>query len=270
MIWVMLVESWGWPQSDDGLVELQYRLARAAAASLPAEPWLRSVREAAVVGACFVVYARGEPGPGRLGDRAWAAAVTWLADASAGDHPRRGDHHLRGARGAGRPRRADDVLAQAVVADRVASAYRPGLLARREGPLLAAAVAALGERPEVLLVDASGIDHPRRAGLAVHLGAVSGLPTVGVTRRPLVASGAAPELRRGAISPLDLDGRCVGYWVCTRTGARALVAHAGWQTSPEGAAQIVLATSTPAARTPVPLQEARRVAREARALAGAS
>jgi deoxyribonuclease V len=121
----------------------------------------------------------------------------------------------------------------------------------------------------VLLIDASGLDHPRRAGLAVHLGAASGVPTVGVTRRTLAASGDPPELRRGAMAPLDLDGLCVGYWVCTRTGARALVAHAAWRTSPDTAALIVLASSTPAARTPVPLQEARRVAREARALAGA-
>ena len=63
-----------------------------------------------------------------------------------------------------------------------------------------------------------------------------------------------------------VDDRCVAFWVCTRTGARPLVAHAGWRTRPETAAQIVLVSSTPAARTPVPLQEARRVAHEARAL----
>jgi deoxyribonuclease V len=54
--------------------------------------------------------------------------------------------------------------------------------------------------------------------------------------------------------------------VCTRNGARPLVAHAGWRISPETAVDVVLETSTPAARTPVPLQEARRVAREARSL----
>ena len=81
--------------------------------------------------------------------------------------------------------------------------------------------------------------------------------------------GPLPDARRGARTPLVLDGRCVGYWVCTRTGARPVVAHAGWRTTPETAAQTVVAASTEAARTPVPLQEARRVAREARDLAGA-
>jgi len=121
----------------------------------------------------------------------------------------------------------------------------------------------------VLLVDASGLDHPRRAGLALHLGAVTGIPTVGVTRRPLVAEeGELPALVRGASSPVRLAGEVVGHWVCTRTGARPVLAHAGWRTDPDTAAAVVLAASTQAARAPVPLQEARRVAREARFLEG--
>ena len=92
---------------------------------------------------------------------------------------------------------------------------------------------------------------------------------MGVTRRPLVASGEAPDPVRGASSPVLLDGRVVGYWVCTRTRARPVLAHAGWRTDPDTAAAVVLAASTAAARSPVPLQEARRVAREARAIAGA-
>jgi len=159
------------------------------------------------------------------------------------------------------------VVGQAVVADRVPASYVPGLLARREGPILAAAIAVLEPVPDVLLVDATGVDHPRGAGLAVHLGAAAGIPTVGVTHRPLVASGPEPELRRGATAPVAVDGLAVGFWVCTRTDARPVVAHAGWRTTPETAAATVLVASTEAARTPVPLQEARRVAREARALA---
>lgn len=98
--------------------------------------------------------------------------------------------------------------------------------------------------------------------------ATAGLPTVGVTHRPLAASGPMPGLRRGETAPLDLDGRRVGWWVCTSTGARPVAASAGWRTTPETAARVVLAASTGAARTPVPLQEARRVAREARVLGG--
>jgi deoxyribonuclease V len=256
-----------WPSSDDELVDVQRRLAREADAALRAAPWSPSRRPA--IGGCFVAFARGEAGPGQPGDRAWAAAVVWQRDDSAPGAPRRTDRHLRGRRGGDLPRRADDVVAQAVAAGRVDAAYVPGLLARREGPVLGAAVDALDVAPDVLLVDATGSDHPRRAGLAVHLGAVTGIPTVGVTQQPLVASGPRPALRRGAMSPVSLEGRRVGFWVCTRTGVLPVVAHAGWRTSPAVAARVVLAASTEAARTPIPLQEARRVAREARALAGA-
>jgi deoxyribonuclease V len=255
-----------WPATDRELVESQHRLAREAEFAVADDPWSALARP--LIGGSFVAFARGEGALGRAGDRAWAAAVAWRPRTSDDDRGRRVDHHLRRAPGDRSPRRADDVAAQAVVADRVAAAYVPGLLARREGPVLSAVVVALEVRPDVLLVDATGVDHPRRAGLAVHLGAVVDIPTVGVTQRPLVASGRPPELRRGTLAPVHLDGRCVGHWVCTRTGARAVVAHAGWRTTPEVAARTVLAASTAAARTPVPLQEARRVAREARAIAG--
>jgi deoxyribonuclease V len=256
-----------WPSSDDDLVDLQHELAQEAEAIVTTNPWLLPARP--VVGGCFVAFARGEAGPGSPGDRAWAAAVAWQADALTANRGRSVDRHLRGATANGTPRRADDVIAQAATADRVPAAYTPGLLARREGPVLAKAVLALDPLPDVLLVDATGVDHPRRAGLAIHLGAVTGVATVGVTQRPLRATGPLPELRRGAMTPVRVDDRGAGFWVCTKTGARPVLAHAGWRTSPETAAETVLAASTDEARTPVPLQEARRVAREARAFAGA-
>jgi deoxyribonuclease V len=256
-----------WPSSDEDLIEAQRRLGPAADSVVTTEPW--SLSDRAAIGGCFVAYARGEAGPGRVGDRAWAAAVVWRRGDATPTGRRSTDHHLRRVRGTDKPRRADDVVAQAVAAERVAAPYVPGLLAQREGPVLAAAVRALDVAPDVLLVDATGLDHPRRGGLAVHLGAVTGIPTVGVTQQPLVASGPLPQLERGAMTPISFEGRTVGFWVCTRTATHPVVAHAGWRTTPEIAAETVLAASTEAARTPVPLQEARRVAREARALAGA-
>ncbi len=258
------------PSHADDLVQEQVALAARARTALERQPWLPE-DDAAVAG-CGVAFAAGEAGPGRAGDRAWAAAVVWHPRSA----PRRGDgapyrdpgRALRGSQAAGGPRRAADIAAVALVAGRVLAPYAAGLLALREGPLLAGALTRLDPVPDVALVDATGLDHPRSAGLALHLGAVTGLPTVGVTRRPLLAAGAPPPLARGASSPLVLGARLVGYWVCTRTGARPVAAHAGWRTSPETAAALVLSASTESARTPVPLQEARRVAREARAQAG--
>jgi deoxyribonuclease V len=143
--------------------------------------------------------------------------------------------------------------------------YEPGLLALREGAVLEAAVRALAEPPDVLLVDATGRDHPRRAGLAVHLGAVLDLPTAGVTHRPLAAEGEWPPDERGACSPLRLGGEVVGYWLRTRAGTRPLAVYAAWRTEADTAADVVLATCR--ARTPEPLRAARRRAREARTAA---
>jgi deoxyribonuclease V len=142
--------------------------------------------------------------------------------------------------------------------------YRPALLALREGPLLEQAVRALPIIPEVLMVNATGRDHPRRAGLALHLGAVLGLPTVGVTTRPLVAQGAWPPDARGATAPLLLGDEVVGYWVRTRQGARPVAVHAAWQTDAQDVVQVVLA-ATRRARTPEPLRRARTLARTRRA-----
>ena len=120
--------------------------------------------------------------------------------------------------------------------------------------------------PEVLGVNATGRDHPRRAGLALHLGAVLGLPTVGVTTRPLVAEGAWPPDQRGARTPLRVGGEVVGCWVRTQAGARPVAVHAAWQTDAHAAVQVVLA-ATGRARTPEPLRRARTLARSRRARA---
>jgi deoxyribonuclease V len=167
--------------------------------------------------------------------------------------------------------RGTQVLAARVVEGTAAAPYVPSLLVLREGPLLARAVEELAgagpaPSPGVLLLAAAGRDHPRRAGLALHLGAVMGLPTVGVTDVPLVARGPSPGPRPGDTAPLLLDGEEVARWVRTATGVRPLVASAAWRTSAATAAGVVLATST-GARTPQPLREARRLAREARARA---
>ena len=255
-----------WPATEAELVVAQVRLAEEARS---APPWeLAPDRAHLMVGGCFLAFARGEAGPGAPGDRGWAGAVVWRpAQGVAGAGKARGTGSALKGSGPELPRQARDVAEQSVVYGTVPAPYKAGLLALREGALLEKAVRSLSHRPEVLLVDATGQDHPRKAGLVVHLGAMLGLPSVGVTHRPLLARGGMPALERGATSPLSIDGSVVAYWVCTRSRARPVVAHAGWRTSPETAAALVLASSSEAARTPIPLVEARRAAREARAVA---
>jgi deoxyribonuclease V len=219
-----------WPASVPDLVAEQLALAGEAP-----PPWTPSPRALLVAG-CFVCFPREKSGAGARGDPAWAAAAL-----------------VRG----------ETPLTTAVVEGEAGAPYEPGLLALREGPLLERAVRALGEAPDVLLADATGRDHARRTGLALHLGAILDLPTIGVTHRPLAADGDWPPDELAARSPLVLDGELVGYWLRTRPGTRPLAVHAAWRTTPETATAVVLA-STRWARTPEPLRVARTLARRAR------
>jgi deoxyribonuclease V len=221
-----------WPETPAELSRLQHQLA-----SLQPTLWHpRAVRP--LVAGCFVCFARPTAGRGRAGQRGWAAVTLMQAD-----------RH---------------VAATAIVRGEAAAPYQPGLLALREGRLLEAAIRALPGEPEVLMVNATGRDHPRRAGLALHLGAELDLPSVGVSDRPLLAEGAEPAPGRGATSPLLLEEAEVARLVRTRVGARPLIVHPGWRTDLDTAVSVALA-STRRARTPEPLRRARREARQARA-----
>jgi deoxyribonuclease V len=218
-----------WPASPAELIE-----AQAALAAADPEPWRPPTAPA--IGGCAIVFPRGLTGRGTRGDPAWVAAAVLV-------------------------RRR--VVAEATLAGKAAAPYVPGLLALREGPCLEAAVRELPAPPDVLLVDATGRDHPRRAGLALHLGAVLDLPTVGVTHRPLLASGDWPENARGAHAPLSLDGAVVAAWLRTTAQARPLAVHPAWRTTLKDAIDVVLMASHDH-RTPEPLRHARHLARIAR------
>lgn len=219
-----------WPESPEGMMLEQRRLAPAGP-----EPYYFDVDDH--VGGCFICFERGGTGDGRAGDAGWGAAVVTQNGV---------------------------IVAQAVTPGRAGGPYSPGLLALREGPLLEKAVRALRTRPAVLLVNATGRDHPRGAGMALHLGAVLDMPTVGVTDRTLIAVGEEPGPDRGAISPLYADDVLVGYRLRTRAAARTIAVTSAWRTSPETAVNVARA-ATLAVRTPEPIRVARRLAREARA-----
>lgn len=219
-----------WPEDAEALVAAQQDVAGRAP-----EPWTPPDGGLAV-GGCWVCFPRGLTGPGGPGDPTWAAAIV-----------------LREGR----------VVDRCVRRGSTAAAYVAGLLALRMGPVMEAAVHGLHVAPDVLLLDATARDHPRGAGLALHLGAVLDLPTIGVTHRPLVGHGDWPADRRGASSPVVLDDAVVACWLRTRPGTRPLVVHPGWRVDLETAVAVVLEASR--RRTPEPLRVARRLARESRA-----
>jgi len=222
-----------WPADVDSLIAFQQELAYAAP-----EPW-RPPHGRPRIGACWVSFPRGLTGPGGAGDPAWAAAL--VMDEG-------------------------DIVDQRIRTGVAGAPYIPGLLALRIGPLMEQATRGLATRPDVLLLDATARDHPRRAGLALHLGAVLGMPTIGVTHRPLIAEGEWPSDRRGATSALRLGDTVVGCWIRTRPGVRPLVVHPGWRVDLDTAVEVVANTSA-RRRTPEPLRRARHLARLARTTA---
>jgi deoxyribonuclease V len=219
-----------WPSTASELIAEQEALASLTPSAYgpPARP---------VIGACWICFPRGLEGKGGPDDPAWAAAVV-----------------LDGKKTVART----DAIGAA------GAPYEAGLLALREGPLLEQVVRSLPVAPDVLLVNATGRDHPRRAGLALHLGAVLDLATVGVTHRPLVATGPEPGPARGDLSPIVLDDEVVGALLRTREGRRCLAVHPAWRTDLDVSLQVVM-LAVRRARTPEPLRRARHFARLARA-----
>jgi deoxyribonuclease V len=208
-----------WPESASALTELQRQLAvRAVETS-----WQPGDRPPRVAGV-FAVGPRWRSGSGGAGDPGWAAAVVQVGPCT---------------------------LAAVTVRGCLGAPYAPGLLALREGRLLEQALQALPQAPEVVLVDATGRDHPRRAGLALHLGAAMGLPSIGVTDRTLVAIAPDPGPETGAVAEVRLDGDLVGYRFRPRAGVRPIVVHAGWWVSAEVALEVVRGLIRDA-RTPYP------------------
>jgi deoxyribonuclease V len=137
--------------------------------------------------------------------------------------------------------------------------YVPGLFAFRELPTLLAAFAGLTERPDLLLADGHGIAHPRRFGLACHLGLTTGLPTIGVAKTPL-GPVDPPGRTRGDTSPLVESGEVVGAALRTQPGVKPVYVSVGHLVDLPTACAHVLALA-PRYRLPETTRQADRLSR---------
>lgn len=125
---------------------------------------------------------------------------------------------------------------------RPAFPYVPGLLSFREAPLVLGALAMLSTTPDVILVDGHGMAHPRRFGLACHLGLLTGVPTIGCAKSILCGRPeGSPEPERGSHVPLVDCGEVVGAAVRTRTNVSPIYVSVGHRTSLERAVELTLA-----------------------------
>lgn len=135
--------------------------------------------------------------------------------------------------------------------------YVPGYLSFREGPLLLAAFKRLRARPDLCLFDGQGLAHPRRFGLACHMGVLLNLPSVGCAKSLLVGEYDEPGRGRGDWSPLWLDGATVGAVLRTRQGVKPIFVSPGHRITTREAVRWVLACSR--FRVPEPIRLAEQV-----------
>jgi deoxyribonuclease V len=140
--------------------------------------------------------------------------------------------------------------------------YEPGLFAFRELPPLLAALDALEHEPDVLVCDGHGLAHPRRFGLACHLGVLTGLPAFGVGKTRFVGSHAVPGPARGSSEPLVDAGEEVGAVLRTQDGVKPVYVSAGHRIDLAHACRLTLAL-TPRYRLPETTRRADRLSRTA-------
>ena len=141
------------------------------------------------------------------------------------------------------------VVEQAISRRPTSFPYIPGLLSFRETPAILEALEQLQARPDLLLTDGAGYAHPRRFGLACHLGLLSGIPALGVAKTWLLGKYDPVPDERGAWQPLHDHGEEIGAVLRTRTGVQPLFISAGHRISLASAIDFTL-RCTPRYRLP--------------------
>jgi deoxyribonuclease V len=122
--------------------------------------------------------------------------------------------------------------------------YIPGLLSFREAPVCIAAVEKLRNQPDVFMIDGQGIAHPRRLGLAAHLGLFFDKPTIGCAKSRLTGKFREPQLEKGTFSSLKDGDEVIGSVVRTRTNVKPVFVSVGNKCLLEDAIEITFACTT--------------------------
>lgn len=120
-----------------------------------------------------------------------------------------------------------ELIEQAIAVEPTRFPYVPGLLSFREVPASLAALDKLSQPPDLLLCDAQGYAHPRRMGLACHLGLRAGLASIGVAKTRLIGTHGEPPNARGASSELRDGAEVIGAVLRTRVGVKPLYVSIG-------------------------------------------
>jgi deoxyribonuclease V len=154
-----------------------------------------------------------------------------------------------------------EVVEEAAVRAEPGFPYVPGLFAFRELPALVGALRALSVTPDLLVCDGHGLAHPRRFGLACHLGVLTGLPSIGVGKTRLVGGYDEPAHDRGAWSPVTDAGQIVGRALRTQSGVRPVFVSVGHRADLDTACALTLRLA-PRHRLPETTRRADRLSRQ--------
>lgn len=136
------------------------------------------------------------------------------------------------------------LVEQAIARLPTAFPYVPGLLSFREAPAVLAALQGLAAPPDLILYDGQGIAHPRRFGIASHVGVLAGIPTIGVAKTRLIGEYGKVGDARGAWSPLIDKGESIGAVLRTRIGVKPLFVSIGHAISLKTAVAWVMACTS--------------------------
>jgi deoxyribonuclease V len=137
--------------------------------------------------------------------------------------------------------------------------YIPGLLSFREGPVLEEAFKELQREPDVFIFDGMGRAHPRRIGIASHMGLWLGKPTIGCGKTLLTGRYVEPPDERGASADLVDRGEVIGQIVRTRAGTKPVYISVGHLADLRTSVELVM-RCTPRYRLPEPIRQAHRAA----------
>ena len=160
-------------------------------------------------------------------------------------------------------RMRQDVVEERIAVRAVRFPYVPGLLSFREAPSVLAALRKLRNIPDVLMLDGQGLAHPRRMGLACHVGVLADLPAIGCAKSRLCGEFAEPDSIRGSRTDLIDGGELIGAMVRTRTNVRWVIASVGHRATLDDAVTLVLACCT-RYRLPEPTRLAHQLVTQAR------
>lgn len=132
------------------------------------------------------------------------------------------------------------VLEQVQCFTPVAFPYVPGLLSFREIPAILAALSRLQTTPDLFMVDGHGIAHPRRMGIAAHLGVLLDAPSFGVAKSRLTGKFAEPDMHKGSQTPLMAGNEQIGMVLRSKDKVKPLFISAGHKISLNTAVEVTL------------------------------